>query len=86
MFNVWVNAVPVLLHRKTAVTNRFFLSLYPFSQPHCHYGICTLRSHCTVMHVTHTSEQTSTDFTVSIATLGMLIKVNGREGNLLNPY
>lgn len=27
MFNVWVNAVPVLLHRKTAVTNCFFLSL-----------------------------------------------------------
>lgn len=88
MLNLWVNAVPVLLHRKTVVTNFIFvflsLSLHPASLPL--WDMHTLRSCCTVMHVTHTSEQTNTDFTVYIATLGMLIKVNGREVNLLNPY
>lgn len=94
MLNLWINAEPVLLYRKTSVTS-FLLFCFGFFPPlfirspqhHCHYRICMhLGSRCIVLHASYTSEKTTTDFTVYIATFGMLIEFNGREDNLLNLY
>lgn len=77
--NLCVNAERVLLYRKMSVTSFLFFLLYLSLHPSITAitGYAHVRSHCIVLHVTYTSERATTDFTVYIATFGVLIKVNG---------